>query len=312
MGCDRTMDWIWETPRPTDEQPPDVASHLADCAPCRAQLQARLDLVRDLRGYRSELEEDPSPGLEARVLAAAAAAVEAQATGKYPVRADPLEEMDIPDDIADDLADSIAEDFGAQFAAMTTGRLRAARESGSIDTPTREPAAAPAPSVAPPAPSPTLAPSSGWQPPRATVQWMVAAALVLGAALIIGISAGRMSTHIWPVPGAGMATIAATGDGVIVSQRNRVHTVGLSPDGIEALSQGNTYLLAGPMDGPYEVVGVVTWGQVDTAALPAVDRGEIVVAVGPAGGWSRGKSLAMNDLAGDAEILGRRALSPNR
>jgi len=295
------MDWIWETARPQDEPPPEVASHLADCGGCRSQLQARLDLVRDLRGLRAELEEEPSPGLDARLLAASAAAIEAQASGRYPVRADPLEEMDIPDDIADQLADSIAEDFGEQFAAMTTGRLRT-RDSGSI----------PAPGAAPPAP-PAPEPTHRWQPPRATAQWMVAAALVLGAALIIGISAGRMSTHIWPVPGAGIATIAATGDGVIVSQRNRVHRVGLSPSGIEALSDGNTYLLAGPMGGPYEVVGVVTWGQVDTAALPVVDRGEIVVAVGPAGGWSRGKSLAMNDLHDrDVEILGRRALQTPR
>lgn len=305
MGCDRTMDWIWETPHPQDDPPPEAASHLADCAPCQAQLQARLELVRDLRGFRADLEEEPSPNIDAHVLAATAAAVEAQATGRYPVRADPLEEMEIPDDIADDLADSIAEDFGAQFAAMTTGRLRAARDSGSMPAPQQLP---PEPE---PEPAPVAAPPPGWQPPRATAQWMVAAALVLGAALIIGLSAGRMSTHIWPVPGAGV-TIATTGDGVIVSHRNRAHRVGLSPAAVDALSQGNTYLLAGPMDGPYQVVGVVTWGQVDTTSLPVVDQGEIVVAVGPAGGWSRGKSLAMNDLADGGEILGRRSLPSSR
>ena len=302
MGCDRTMDWIWETAHPQDEPPQNVATHLGACGGCQQQLQARLEVARDLRGLRAQLEEDPAGDLDARVLAASTAAVTAQQSGRFPVRAEPLDEAEIPDDIADELADSIAEDFGEQFAAMTTGRLRTARDTGPVSTPTPQP----------PAAAPT--PPSAWQPPRATVQWMVAAALVLGAALIIGLSAGRMSTHIWPVPGAAVhATISSTNDAVIVSHRSRVHSVGLSAGGVAALSQGNTYLLAGPMGGPYEVVGIVNWGQVDSASIPMMDQGEIVVAVGPAGGWSRGKSLAMNDLVDrDVEILGRRAVSGGR
>ena len=304
MGCDRTMDWIWETAHPQDEPPQDVGAHLDGCGPCQQQLQARHEVARDLRGLRAQLEEDPAIDLDGRVLAASAAAVEAQQSGRFPVRAEPLDEAEIPDDIADELADSIAEDFGEQFAAMTTGRLRTARDTGPVASPQQ----------LPPEPAPTPAPPPAWQPPRATAQWMVAAALVLGAALVIGLSVGRMSTHVWPVPGAGVqATIATTNDAVIVSQRSRIHSVGLSAGGIEALSEGNTYLLAGPRGGPYEVVGVVNWGQVDSASIPMVDQGEIVVAVGPAGGWSRGKSLAMNDLADrDVEILGRRALSSPR
>lgn len=300
MGCDRTMDWIWETAHPQDEPPEEFASHLAGCGACRQQRQARLEVARDLRSFRAELEEDPAVDLDARVLAATSAAVTAQQSGRFPVRAEPLDEAEIPDDIAAELADSIAQDFGEQFAAMTTGRLRAARDERPVATLEQLP--------------PEPAPKPAWQPPRATPQWIAVAALVLGAALIIGLSAGRMSTHIWPVPGARVqATITATADGVIVAQRNRIHSVGLSRDGVDALSQGNTYLLAGPLGGPYEVVGVVTWGQVDTMSLPVADQGEIVVAVGPAGGWSRGKSLAMNDLTDrDVEILGRRALPQPR
>lgn len=297
MSCDRTTRWIWASAHPQEDPPPEVSAHLDLCESCRGERKARLALGRDLRALRTELEEEPSADLDARVLAAATTAVAAQQSGAFPVRADAPEPEELPSEIADEIAGAIAEDFGEQFAALTTGRLRT------------RPGAVPGTEAAP-----VAAAQKRWQAPRATPQWMVAASLLLAATLAVGIAAGRISTRVWPAPGGRVAaTIAATSDGLILSQRQREHRVGLSHDGVAALAEGNTYLLAGPMGGPYEVVGVVTWGQSERVTLPMVDDGELVVAVGPAGGWSRGKELAMNDLADlDVEILGRRALPRSR
>ena len=307
MGCDRTIEWIWESPHPQDPPPADVAEHLAGCASCGGEMEARVAVGRDLRGLRASLEGETSDELDARVLAASSAAVTARESGRFPISAEQLDAEDTPDDIADQLADSIAEDFGEHFAAVTTGRLRVRKDEAPKPPRALAPEPAPAPTPAPP-------PTSRWQAPRATPQWMLAATLLLGAALSIGYSVGRQSTKWHPVPGAAVhTTIATTATGVVLSQGHRAHSVGLSHDGVSALADGNTYLMAGPVGGPYQVVGVVNWGQVDTTTIPVVDRGEIVVAVGPAGGWSRGKELAMNDLAGlDVEILGRRALPRSR
>ncbi len=303
MDCERTRDWIWGTERAGDDPPDAVTAHLAGCPACSDELSARAAVGRDMRELRDELEAEPPPGLDDRVLAAASAAGEASITGRFPVSTDPLEAEEIPDHIADELADSIAEDFGEQFAAMTTGRLRVRREleeaglSAALQQPTPTPTA--------PVAAADPAPPRGWQPPRATPQWMLAAALVLGAALAIGFSVGRYTAPASEAP----VTISTTSSGLLLSSRVRTHQVGLSSGAIAALSDGNTYLLAGPVGGPYEVVGVVGWGEVDEATLPTSARSEIVVAVGPAGGWSKGIELAMNDLqAEDIEILGRRAL----
>ena len=144
----------------------------------------------------------------------------------------------------------------------------------------------------------------------ASARWMLAASLVLAGTLALGFVAGRYSS---PSAIELRGTVQATSTGVLFSQQHRVHRVGLSADGVDALQDGNTYLLAGPVGGPYQVVGIVSWDQVEPVAIPAVDSGEIVIAVGPAGGWSRGKELAVNDLQDvQVEILGRRALSNAR
>jgi hypothetical protein len=144
---------------------------------------------------------------------------------------------------------------------------------------------------------------------------MLAACLLLGFTLLLGFVAGRLSTGAGlvfePRGAAGIhATLATTGDGVTWQIGPRVHRVGLDSQAIDTLREGNTYLLAGPVGGPYEVLGVVSWDDVGALPLPTRDKGEVVVAVGPAGGWSRGKQLVAHDLSHPGvEILGRRALA---
>lgn len=310
MDCDLTREWIWSTERVGDDPPGDVAAHMAACHACASVWDSRAAVARELRALRDDLEEDTPPGLDERVLAAAAASASAALSGRFPISTEPLEPDLIPDEIADELADSLAEDFGEHFAALTTGRLRVGRE---LERAGQEQALVDR-TYSPGTPG-GVAPSQGapaegsrWQPPRASAQWMLAAALVLGAALSIGFSAGRMTA---PTGADAPVTISATASGLLLSSRPRTHQVGLSSDAVTALSEGNTYLLAGPVGGPYEVVGVVGWGRFDEMVLPTSPRSEVVVAVGPAGGWSKGIELAMNDLQGqDVEILGRRALSP--
>ena len=64
------------------------------------------------------------------------------------------------------------------------------------------------------------------------------------------------------------------------------------------------------MGGPYEVVGIIGWDTMaETLDGNSADGGEIVIAVGPAGGWSRGAHLALSELSDPGvEIIGRRAL----
>jgi hypothetical protein len=73
---------------------------------------------------------------------------------------------------------------------------------------------------------------------------------------------------------------------------------------------GNTYLLTGPIGGPYEVVGVVGHEEPGERDLkPYVDSGELLIAIGPAGGWPRGARLAVSDLINPGvEIIERRPL----
>ncbi len=314
MSCIAAREWIWES-EAREEPPADVAAHLDGCDGCRDELRARHATAKDLRGLRTKFEEDPEPSLDDRVVAAAQAAVVASSSGRFPVATDDLPPEEIPDDVADALADSLASDFGEQFAALTTGRLRVEQElarakaMGLLDNDDALRTASDPSIAAAPAP----APASQWQPPRATPQWMAAAALVLAATLAIGFAAGRATAPPSTAP-VTHATLATTTDGLQLSHRHRIHKVGLSPDAIDALSQGNTYLLTGPIGGPYQVVGVVGWDNLDDVPLPTTARSEIVVAVGPAGGFSKGNQLAANDLTSqDVEILGRRALpAPGR
>lgn len=302
MNCEQARNWIWESVA-RQEPPPAVMTHLNGCADCADELRARAATARDLRAMRTELEDEPASDLDDRVLAAARASVRAS-SGDYPVSLSSLEPDAIPDDVADALAESIAEEYGEQFAALTTGRLRVdremarAREMGLLDSSDEIPVA--------PAPPP----AASWQPPRATPQWMAAAALLLGVSLAIGFVAGRASAP----PRAPSLTIATASDGLILSRAHRQHQVGLSEGAVDQLQQGNTYLLAGPVGGPYEVMGVVGWDDLGSVPLPTTSRSELIVAVGPAGGFSKGIELAANDLtSSDVEILGRRALpTPGR
>jgi len=130
---------------------------------------------------------------------------------------------------------------------------------------------------------------------------LLALAAALCAALLVGFSLGQ-STLVQQAPGDAVASWQSL---------PRIHRVGLSEQAIEALEQGNTYMLIGPRGGPYQVIDVTTWEQADSVGPTVAGRDELVLAVGPAGGWSRGKTLVLADLAGSgAEILARRALTP--
>ncbi len=87
------------------------------------------------------------------------------------------------------------------------------------------------------------------------------------------------------------------------------HHVGFPLSEAPAFWEGSTYLLVGPPGGPYQVVGTAEWSAVDELHTPFGRSSELVVAVGPAGGWSRGKSVAIDDLAAtETRILARRVL----
>ncbi len=288
MDCTDTTRWIWESLREHEPVPPGIAEHLEACESCRAERTARLAVSRDLYGLRHEFETDLPEGVDDRVLAAVRAALAARETGSFRFEGqldgvgteldpDTLSEIDTA--IAQDLAD--------------TGRV-AIRPEWQV------PPESPADGVA-------------WhEPPRATPGWMVAAAMLLVASLLIGFQLGRYTAPKVPQV---HATLATTSDGIVLKGMPRVHSVGLSPEAVDTLARGNTYLLSGPLGGPYEVMGVVRWDETEFLPVPTTsdERGEIVVAVGPAGGWSRGKRLALNDLsASDVEILGRRAIDPGR
>jgi hypothetical protein len=158
----------------------------------------------------------------------------------------------------------------------------------------------------------TPAPAS---PPVATPRWMTIAAALLAGGIGLGFLAGRFTaTGI-----AGFAeglnappvhTTLATAAAGQIDWRNmhRPHEVGISPDGLTRLQDGRTYLMTGPIGGPYQVVGAVHFENVRLpSTFPAGGLKEIVVAVGPVDGWHTGRELALADLsASGAEILGRR------
>lgn len=130
---------------------------------------------------------------------------------------------------------------------------------------------------------------------------LLALAAALCAALVLGFSLGQ-------------STVLQSASQVAPASWQlppRSHRVGLSERALEDLEQGNTYMLIGPRGGPYQVIDVTTWDQAESVGPTVAGRDELVLAVGPAGGWSRGKTLVLADLAGaGAEILARRALTP--
>jgi hypothetical protein len=142
--------------------------------------------------------------------------------------------------------------------------------------------------------------------PRATPMWMAAAAAILLLATGFGFVAGRYSTPPQDdaaPPGTALATTSGT-------DLHRVHSVSMNKVGLQGLLDGSTYLLVGPRGGPYRVVGAVQWDELDERVLPQGSGEEIVLAVGPAGGWIPGRRLAMTDLSNPkVSILARRAMA---
>lgn len=130
---------------------------------------------------------------------------------------------------------------------------------------------------------------------------LLALAAALAASLLVGFNLGQSSF--------GLESAGHTVE--VVKTYPRGHQVGLSERAIEALEEGNTYMLIGPRGGPYQVIDVTSWDRAKSVGPTAFGRDELVLAVGPAGGWSRGKTLLLGDLAGPGvEILARRALTP--
>jgi hypothetical protein len=146
--------------------------------------------------------------------------------------------------------------------------------------------------------------------PVATPRWMIVAAALLVGGMGLGFIAGRFTaTGVAGFAGGsnGVHTTLATAP---IDWRNmhRPHQVGISQDGLTRLQDGLTYLMTGPVGGPYQVVGAVQFENVQMPmTFPRGQLNEIVVAVGPEEGWQTGKQLALADLsASGAEILGRR------
>jgi hypothetical protein len=132
--------------------------------------------------------------------------------------------------------------------------------------------------------------------PRWSVASFAAVAAVLLLTLGVGFVTGRASVPVASTPAPSPPAALP-----------RAHAVGLSRGGLAAFADGQTYLLAGPAGGPYEVVGAVHFGAVDLRAAHRND--ELVVAVGP-DAVIPGENLSAHDL-GDMgmEILGRRAVA---
>lgn len=153
---------------------------------------------------------------------------------------------------------------------------------------------------------PTTSPSG----PVATPTWMTAAAALLCGALLLGFLAGRFTSPAVSGFAAGTAMHTTLATAASWNTMHRPHQVGISPDGLSRLQDGRTYLMTGPVGGPYEVVGAVSFDDVDLPSVfPRGELKEIVVAVGPSEGWQPGRELAVADLsASGAEILGRRRL----
>lgn len=282
--CEKTVAWVWEARHEHEEPPEPVARHLIGCEACQGERSARLALSRDLRHVRPEDEGELPEGLDERVLAAAHAAVSAIETGRFRFEG-------TLDGVGADLdPDTLSE--------IDTAIARDLRDTGRV-------------AIRPEWQAPDESRASAWTPPTASIRWMVAACLLLVSSLALGFAAGRVTAEpTLPLH----AALATAPEGLVLGSLPRVHSVGLSSEAVDTIARGNTYLLAGPLGGPYEVMGVVRWDETDTLPVPlGEERGEIVVAVGPAGGWSRGKQLALNDLsASSVEILGRRAIDSPR
>lgn len=280
MLCDDVRDWIWEERFPHQEPPAALNAHLAGCPGCAAELEARRATSADLRAQRGYHDADPPEGVDDAVLLAASSAVLAHQSGRFAVDSGPAEVDEAAFDLGPREAAALFAEIDRDLA--TTGRLRL----GDVELQhlrTRAEWGRP----------------RSWSPPRASIAWMVAAACLLIGSLGLGFALGRHS-----------APAAPTAESLL-SPRPRVHSVALGQDAVRGLQEGNTYLLSGPVGGPYRVLGVVDWTDADfVAPLPASDDSEIVVASGPAGGWSRGKQLGVVDLQGpQVEILGRRAVA---
>jgi len=307
MICQQTTDWIWETGHPSDSPPQELASHLDRCEVCTAELTARTAVSRHLRDLRTNEEAELPGGLDRMVLDAAGAATAARKSGDFGVLRPEVEDefseglggsltdsmrammsgdfggLDSFDDIADDIAESIAEEYGAEIAALTTGRLQVAD--------------GPRPEVLPQSPRGARREAPKADAHRAmptTPAWQQRALL---ATLIVGVGSlgfvlGRGSA---PLPGAAPAFAPEIHTTIATAQPS---------------SPGNTYLLTGPSGGPYEVVGVVGHEEPSERDLkPYVDSGELLIAIGPAGGWPRGARLAVSDLINPGvEIIERRPL----
>ncbi len=143
--------------------------------------------------------------------------------------------------------------------------------------------------------------SPGFRDALREVSPLLALAAALAASLLVGFNLGQSS---FGLESAGHTV-------KVVKTYPRSHQVGLSQRALEALEEGNTYMLIGPRGGPYQVIDVTSWDRAESVGPTAFGRDELVLAVGPAGGWSRGKTLLLGDLAGPGvEILARRALTP--
>lgn len=137
--------------------------------------------------------------------------------------------------------------------------------------------------------------------------WVAVLFVLLWTASALGFFVGQSS----------VVTLSPPPPDPVWERQPSTHQVRLSPHGLAALDQGNTYLLVGPTDGPYQVVDVTSWEAIDLEGVSVSEwaaharRGsaELVVAVGPAGGWSRGIEVGVADLTErGGEILARRAL----
>ncbi|MEE2828259.1 MAG: hypothetical protein VX498_03645, partial [Myxococcota bacterium] len=308
-------EWVWETSHPDDRPSAAISKHLASCPSCRTELEARRSTSVQLRKLRDSFEEEPPPGLDRLVLDAASAAVAARESGTFAEMAGELsDEMtdtlvgELTDQLAatmsgefsEEIAESIAEDFGDEIAALTTSRLIA-----QGDLPPESPPISPR-EVRRQRAARTEATGGHWQPPRASTRWLISAATVLVAVGSLAFLGGRWTAGQSPLPIH--TTIATPSNSGL--KGSRIHDVRLSPGAVKALEDGNTYILTGPVGGPYEVAGVVGWETMDTALQTNAQHDEeVVIAVGPAGGWSRGARLAVSELSHPGvEIIGRRAL----
>jgi hypothetical protein len=344
MNCQETTDWIWETARPDDPPTGRLTDHLRACTVCGGELEARLAVCARLRDLRGSQEEETPPGVDRMVLDAASAASSARESGDYgTLRAEAVDEFsegmgatltsemnammsgefaEFGDlgDIADEIAESIAEEYGAEIATLTTNRLkvadgpppavppkspRAERESMEARDETEQ--------VGDTATS-AVAVARDWAPPRASGSWMRSAAALLVAAASIGFLAGRFTAPPSPPATAVPPQIHTTIATGLSPRSDDAPTHPRAPrlGGLAAgsPSAGNTYVLTGPVGGPYEVVGIVGWDTVDAQLRTGPSNGsEIVIAVGPPGGWSRGTQLAVSELTTPGvEILERRPL----